>query len=305
MIPLWQHRPRARAWLLIAPLAIGCSDDPSEPELTPPTVAPTFAFTSLEAPAARATTVFGINSNGDRVGSFVDATGITRGFLMRGDSFIAITYPDAGRTIARGINDAGEIVGNWARPGDAGVISFGFRRSPTGQLQPITFAGYKHVIPQRILGDGTILGCAHQDDLMASMIGITTGTRVSTTTTFASMHNGATPDLKRIVGLYTKMPEDRQEGYIIENGVLKPLVPPGGTLAANAWDINPRGESVGWFQDAAGVHGFIHASTYGYVTIDYPGATVTRAFGINGNGDVVGAYVAGGVTRGFLARRTR
>jgi len=42
-----------------------------------------------------------------------------------------------------------------------------------------------------------------------------------------------------------------------------------------------------------------------YVPIDYPGATVTltRALGINARGDVVGNYVAGGKTYGYLARR--
>lgn len=304
MVALSHYRLRACGWLLIVPLVVGCSDDPTEPELTPPTTAPAFAFTSIDVPTARATTVFGINSTGDVVGSFVDATGVTRGFLLHRDTFTTITHPGAGRTAARGINDLGEIVGNWARTGDAAVISFGFRRLRSGEFQSVAFTGYKHVIPQRILGDGTILGCAHQDDQMASMIGVTMGPRVSSTTTFASMHNGATPDLKRVVGLYTKMPEDRQEGYIIENGTLKPLAPTG-ALFANGWDINPRGESVGVFQDAAGVHGFIHASTYGYITIDYPGATATRAFGINSAGDVVGSYVSGGVTHGFLARRTR
>jgi hypothetical protein len=41
-----------------------------------------------------------------------------------------------------------------------------------------------------------------------------------------------------------------------------------------------------------------------YVSIDFPGATATRAFGINARGDVVGSYVAAGQTFGFLARRT-
>jgi hypothetical protein len=34
------------------------------------------------------------------------------------------------------------------------------------------------------------------------------------------------------------------------------------------------------------------------------GATITRAFGINPGGDVVGAYVAGGITHGYIAHRS-
>src|SRR4030095_9540519 len=35
-------------------------------------------------------------------------------------------------------------------------------------------------------------------------------------------------------------------------------------------------------------------------TIDVPGATGTRAFGINARGDIVGSYTMGGVTHGYL-----
>ena len=76
---------------------------------------------------------------------------------------------------------------------------------------------------------------------------------------------------------------------------------PGSSFTA-AWDINPRGDIVGVFQNAAGVHGFVLTAD-GYTTIDYPGATATRVFGINARGDLVGAYVLGGKTFGFLARR--
>ena len=306
MTRLHQHFNLHLSSLCALPLliAVGCGDSPTESVPQPPTAAPVFSLSTIEVPNARSTTVFGINNKGELVGNFVDATGVSRGFLLRSGTFTTIDHPGAGRTAARGINDAGDVVGNWARAGDAGVISFGFRRTADGQFQPVTFAGFKHTIPQRILGDGTVIGCAHQDDLMASMIGITVGPRgTSQTALFASMHNGATPDLKRIVGLYTKMPEDRGEGYLLENNVPTPLVVAGSMMTAG-WDINPRSESVGVFQNAAGVHGFIHATTYGFITIDYPGATATRAFGINSTGDVVGSYVSGGVTRGFLARRT-
>src|SRR2546430_12232782 len=37
-------------------------------------------------------------------------------------------------------------------------------------------------------------------------------------------------------------------------------------------------------------------------SIDFPGATATRVFGINARGDVVGASVLGGQTNGFFAR---
>ena len=42
-----------------------------------------------------------------------------------------------------------------------------------------------------------------------------------------------------------------------------------------------------------------------FITIDVPGASATRAFGINAGGDVVGSYVASGKTYGFIASATR
>ena len=130
----------------------------------------------------------------------------------------------------------------------------------------------------------------------------------SETDTFASMHNGATPDRRRVVGLYTNMMAStagRGEGYVIDDGKLTPFVVPGSTFTT-AWDVSRRGDVVGVFRDAAGVfHGYV-LTRDGFIPIDAPGATATRAFGINASGDVVGTFIdAGGTVHGFLARRTR
>ena len=43
---------------------------------------------------------------------------------------------------------------------------------------------------------------------------------------------------------------------------------------------------------------------WNFATLDYPGATLTQAFGINPRGDVVGSYVdSANRTHGFLASR--
>lgn len=57
----------------------------------------------------------------------------------------------------------------------------------------------------------------------------------------ASMHNGATPDGKYIVGLFTDMMDNRGKGYILDHG-----------------RFNPGGDMVGAFVDTAGrTHGFL------------------------------------------------
>jgi uncharacterized membrane protein len=116
-----------------------------------------------------------------------------------------------------------------------------------------------------------------------------------------SMNNGATPNGKLLVGLFTDM-DNRQKGYFIDRGRFLPFEVPGAVQTAG-WDINPAGMAVGVYRDAAGkFHGFLYDGTT-FHSVDVPGATATRVFGINASGDMVGAYVdASSRTHGFLAQ---
>ena len=293
--------------VVAALLLAGCTEGaptPTESALAPAfaRAAPEYVYETIVVDGATVTNPQGINADGHIVGAYIQG-GVTRGFLWRDGVVESIVVDGAGFTFARGIGPDGTIVGNWRPQGVANaVVSFGFRRAPDGSTDLVGYDGYAHVIPQRILPDGTILGCAHQNDLMASMVGVTMGPGENEATdAFASMHNGATPSGSTIVGLYNNMDAGRGEGYLIDNGVFTPLVVPNSILTA-AWDMNPRGDVVGVFRSADGIHGFV-LSDGNFTTLDFPGATVTRAFGINARGDVVGHYVMAGVTRGFVARR--
>lgn len=271
--------------------------------------APSFTFTAIEFPNARGTTALGINAGGDVVGVYVDQGLRTHGFLLRDGEFTSIDYPGAVFTETRGIGQGGEIVGRYRLPGEAPVVSHGFRLSRQGEFSAIEFEGY-NTIPQRVLPDGTVLGCRHGQDLMASMRGIVVGARGSEEHgAFASMHNGASPDGRRIVGLYTDMMDGQPKGYVIEDGAFTPLVFDDGTSTTTqtaAWDVNPSGAIVGNHRDATGFHGFILVDG-DYTAIDVPlsGATVTRTFGVNARGDIVGSFLLGGRTRAYVARRER
>ena len=305
------------ATLLIPLLLASCADGtPTGPSpsaerasLAVDRAAPSFAFTTIEFPNARGTTALGINAGGDVVGVYVDQSLRTHGFLLRDGEFTSIDYPGAVFTEARGIGQGGEIVGRYRLPGEASIVSHGFRLSRQGEFSAIEFEGY-NTIPQRVLPDGTVLGCRHGQDLMGSMRGIVVGARGSEELDeFASMHNGASPDLRRIVGLYTDMADGRPKGYLIEDGDFTPLVFDDGTNSTTqtaAWDVNPAGAIVGNHRDATGFHGFILIDGE-YTAIDVPvtGATVTRTFGVNARGDIVGSYSLGGRTRGYMARRER
>jgi probable HAF family extracellular repeat protein len=72
-----------------------------------------YTFTVIDDPAAdrmngESTSPFGINAAGDIVGAFA-----IHGFLYRGGTFTTIDVPGAFSTDADGINNAGQIVGNY------------------------------------------------------------------------------------------------------------------------------------------------------------------------------------------------
>jgi hypothetical protein len=64
--------------------------------------------------------------------------------------------------------------------------------------------------------------------------------------------------------------------------------------------VNPAGEIVGSYRDSVGVHGFVLTAD-GFVSLNVPGATMTRALGINTRGIVVGSFEFGGRVSGFVA----
>jgi uncharacterized membrane protein len=260
-------------------------------------------FTTIDFPGSVATTAFGVNEGGEIVGSYRDPSSRTHGFVKSGDLFRPINYPGAIFTDARGISPAGEVVGSYRLPGEPAVNFHGYLLTRGGEFRPIDFPGHINTIPQRISPDGTVLGCRHDTDTMDTMHGIVV--RDDEFAEFdmpATMHNGATPSGKTIVGLYTDMDTGRGRAYLLDRGEFVPFDVPGSTFTAG-WDINPARRAVGVYQDAAGrFHGFQVDRRWNFTTIDYPGATATRAFGITPRGDVVGSYVdAANRTHGFLA----
>lgn len=72
----------------------------------------------------------GINDAGTIVGNYIDATGITHGF-MRGSSgvFTTIDVSDATAILPVSINDAGTVTGSYSIPS---LLSYGFVLSPSG-----------------------------------------------------------------------------------------------------------------------------------------------------------------------------
>jgi probable HAF family extracellular repeat protein len=263
--------------------------------------AQTREFTTIAPPGARASVAYGINARGEIVGTYVDQDFVQHGFLYSKGQFTVIDVPGAEGTIARGIGPNGEIVGEYWLPGDPPIAGRGFLRTRRGEYVNVKYPGHAWEFLQRILPDGTILGCRHDTDLMSTMRGAMIGKHgTSETDAFGSMHNGATPDRRLIVGLWFNMMDNQTQGYTIEDGVFNSFIVPGSNLTS-AWDVNPDGVIVGVFRVGTTVRGFVRTGET-YETIHYPGSAVTRTFGINARGDIVGAYVTMGVTYAYLGR---
>ncbi|HTI43344.1 MAG TPA: hypothetical protein VL693_16070 [Vicinamibacterales bacterium] len=267
----------------------------------PVQAAGTRVFTTIDVPGATLTNAQGINHQGDIVGTYVDAAGQQHGFLRSGGPFRTIDYPNGHLVIARGINDAGDIVGTYQRPGETGGVPVhGFLLTRRGGLHAVDYPGHLNTIPQRILNDGTILGCYHDTDTMGTMHGMMFQRGFSAIDMGMSMNNGATPDSEYVIGLFMDT-DGRNKAYVMERGRMSALEVPG-ALATNAWDVSPSRVVVGVYTDAAGaVHGFEYDGR-SFTRVDAPDATTTRVFGINDRGDLVGLFVdRAGRTHGFLA----
>jgi len=272
--------------------------------LVPAQAAGTLVFTTIDVPGATVTNVQGINHHGDIVGGFVDGGGQQHGFLRSGGRYRVIDYPNGHAILARGINDAGDIVGTYQRPGETGgVPAHGFLLTRRGGLLAVDYPGHLNTIPQRILNDGTILGCYHDQDTMGTMHGMMFQRGFSAIDMSMSMNNGATPDSAYVIGLFMDM-DGRNKAYVMEHGSMSALEVPG-ALATNGWDVNPSRVVVGAYTDVAGaVHGFTYDGR-SFTRVDAPGATSTRVFGVNDRGDLVGVCVdSAGRTHGFVAEVT-
>jgi hypothetical protein len=311
--------------------------------------AESFYFETIDVPCgncpggiARRTAIGGINPGGDIVGTYTDAVGKQHGFLLSGGQFTTIDVPGAlvgvgGTlpTIARGISPSGEIVGQYTAPVNATAPPDSAAYCPAagsaactkgflyrhGKFATVLFAGHPGVIPGRITPDGSMYGCYHDFDVMASMFSAT-WTRFGDTSLAAdggelsdpsqsypnSMHGGATPDGSTVVGFYVDMTTGHRHGYIVEDGVLQTYDVPSST-STTIWDINPGREFVGTYDDRSGKrHGFLQLSNGSApMTLDVPStppfnAVSTVAMGMNPGGAIVGQYTdTSGLTHGFLA----
>lgn len=283
--------------MLLLPMSVvfaACDPAPeSEPEIRP------WTFTPIEYPGASATVVSGLSDAGDIAG-FYERDGVTRGFVRRAGTWTSVEYPGAVMTQLTHVAHDGSTVGAYRNDGEPGVAFHAFVRTPEGEFSTVSHPDHAYGMAQRLLPDGTILGCYHDEDFTTTMRAISVADgEISVLDLPGGMYGGGTPDGRMLAGFTTI----GRRGFIVDDGQVRYLEAPGST-ATEAWDINPDGIVAGVQVDSADVsRGFVLEGDR-WETIMLPDARSTIVFGINGRGDLAGAYVdAEGVRRGFIASR--
>ena len=293
-----------------------------------------YSFTRFDVTGAFQTIPSGINSDGVIVGWYSSGSGCpaapcpVKGFVLKDGLYTTVVYHnDAGTNAAltqlRGVGPGGDIVGVYRMPGEPGVNFHAFILTTDGQFVSVANPDHISTMAQRILPDGTILGCIHDTDQMLTMHGIWKDrsgfTVVARPTT---MNNGGTPNGRTVTGFFTDNPgttAERGRGYVIDDGFFTGFDAPGSDFT-DAWDMNPARTIVGRFEDAGTtrIHGYVleqwrisgGALSGTYTTIDFPlsastNAPYTDVFGINAASDIVGKFreTATGPFHGYIATR--
>src|SRR5712692_4568515 len=106
------------------------------------------SFTTIDAPGANYTFVYGINNAGQILGAYD-----VHGYLESTGSFITIDFPGATFTEASGVNDTGQIVGTYG----IGPANHGFLDSG-GRFTSIDFPGATFTSAFEINDTGQIVG---------------------------------------------------------------------------------------------------------------------------------------------------
>jgi probable HAF family extracellular repeat protein len=209
-----------------------------------------------------------------------------------------IEISHATQVIANGINDHGQIVGQFT---DQNGVPHGFvyeddsfMRIDYPQMTSIDL--YKINNLGQFVGsvtdaNGNVHGFYYDSGTLSPPLALGPGA-----TYFYGINNRG-----EIVGTY--MGQGGSKGFLYKAGrFLVPNLPPGAQQTGFE-DINDAGEVTGIYVDASGTHGIVYLTHAGLYTprFDFPGTNVTYPQGINGNGQLGGECSINGKSLPFVS----
>lgn len=253
-----------------------------------------YNYTRVDVPGAVFTGLYGINSSGQTIGGYDDASGTSHGFLRNVDGSIAtIDYPGAVLTTANGINSLGDVVGRWD---DASGITHSFLRSWQGIITsfdppaPCTAITNQPAAAHGINDRGDIVGRCF--DVSGKELGwllrhdgrftILDDPRFLTTDSWAI------DNTREVVGDYSDA-DGFVHGYTwTEAGGFTALDFENDMTGLRS--INQVGDIGGIYFDGFTLHGFLRLKNGKQITIDPPGSVETDTAAVNNSGTIAGAY---------------
>jgi hypothetical protein len=213
--------------------------------------------------------LLGINNNGVIAGYFGSgAQGHpNKGYELRPPStYQNENFPGSVQTQVTGLNDEGVTVGFWSTMNTSSMNNnnFGFYEDD-GHFYNVNFPTGDNASPQ-----------------VDQLLGIN--------------------DQGTAVGFYTNgQGSNRGYEYNIRTHQFTRVLPPGFTSSTSlqspsltAAAINNRGDVAGFYNKTSSqVDAFLRLADGQFITLAVPGASMTQAFGVNDNDEVVGAYTDG------------
>src|SRR5262245_39435881 len=191
-----------------------------------------YNYRRIDVPGAVFTGLYGINSWGQPVGSYVDGSDTSHGFLRSADgSIVTIDYPGAVFTTANGINFQGDVVGRWD---DANGIAHTFLRTSQGTIT--SFDPPAPCMPTSLEPPTTAHGINDRGDVV-----------------------GRCYDAS-----------GKELGWLLRHDGSFAILDDPSFLTTDGWAIDNSGVVVGDYSDADGfVHGFTWTEAAGFATLDF------------------------------------
>ena len=248
-------------------------------------------YTQIDVPGALLTAVNGIDSAGDLVGVYDDASNAYHGFLLSNGLFTTIDYPGAQRgTYLNGINDVGQIVGY--APQGFSEVSFLY------DLQSQTFTKLRNLGSDQpfvtsINNAGTIAGyfpvqTGGTRTVGFELIGLTYG-RILPPGQFQAWAY-AISGSGEVIG-DTETNKGSNMNFSFSDGKYKPIVIPN-SPSAGITGVNNLGTAlVGYYGNSSSCPtcSFVYQSGTVQLLV-FPESVDTSASGVNDAGVVVGSF---------------
>src|SRR6266481_2294005 len=228
------------------------------------------------------------------VGTFVDASGVTRGFVMFNNGNFSNPLVDpadtANFTEGRGINNSRIVCGDYS-DSSGNLHGYFFYRGfyQNFDVFDSTFTAILGINNARDFA-GTVIPTGGIQEAFLSIGGTITEFAVTDATATLAYQLNTT---NQSCGYYVDADGVTTHGFWRDSdGTINAPIDPVGSTGTILFGNNDGNQMVGRYSDAAGAtHGILFVPPDRFVVYDFPGSTFTSLNGINRRGEIVGRYI--------------